>query len=114
MFQKRLQRSVLNQFWCMAIGSVKLAGIDINFGISSNIGLRLNAMSEKLVITEIITTVIAPGLILLLVELSDRFNLDVRYEYVNNERFIDREFHWFRWQTSRRIERLCVCGREIK
>ena len=65
--------------------------LDVNFGISSNIGLRLNAMSEKLDNHrdhyDGNRTGFNPSL---RIELSKRFNLDVRYEYVNNERFIDR------------------------
>ena len=59
--------------------------LDVNFGISSNIGLRLNAMSEKLDNHrdhyDGNRTGFNPSL---RIELSERF-FGCRYEYVNNE-----------------------------
>lgn len=67
------------------------AQVDVNLGIDETIGLRLNAMTEKLdnhrdhYFGDRVG--INPAL---RIEFSDRFSMDARYEYVNNERFIDR------------------------
>ena len=67
------------------------AQVDVNLGIDETIGLRLNAMTEKLDNHRDYYFGDRMGINpALRIEFSDRFSMDARYEYVNNERFIDR------------------------
>ena len=67
------------------------AQVDVNLGIDETIGLRLNAMTEKLDNHRDHYFGDRMGINpALRIEFSDRFSMDARYEYVNNERFIDR------------------------